>query len=515
MDQSTVRLVAGANAPLAKGAQSAFVTVTWEHAPAELDVSCFMVGGDGKVPSDDYFVFYNQPADPLRSVQFRQEGANRAVFEIRLADLSTAGIERCVFAATLDGPGSFAGVSGCKVTAAAGGSEVVYEVKDGGAETSLVLAELYKHKEDYKLRAIGRGFHGGLKPLAEAHGVEVEDSEDEASDGAASSPSVPPVADTGSATAGATGQQPAGDTGQFAGGTRPSAGEDPVGGSLASGSVAGGSPAGGYTPMQANVPPAQAGGPNGASSAAPLAGGPAGSGAGQDPQPPKLNLTKIDLLKSKVAISLRKKNIEHEKARVAVVFDASGSMSMLYNKGVVQRAFERVLAVAACLDDDGVMDVWFFATKSKRAPSVNEHQYEDYVKRTYPGPKMFGGLGVGNNEPVVMADVIKKYTKESPSALPTYIIFFSDGGIYETKKISKLLVDSSGSNLFWQFVGIGNADYGVLRQLDDLRGRVLDNADFFALDDMDRVSDEELYDRLFDEYPKWLNEARRMGIVRS
>lgn len=516
MDQSTVQLVAGANAPLTKGAQSAFVTVTWEHAPADLDISCFMVGGDGKVPSDDYFVFYNQPADPRRIVQFRQEGANRAVFEIRLTELSTEEIERCVFAATLDGPGSFAGVSGCRVTAAAaGGSEIVYEVKDGGAETSLVLAELYKHKEDFKLRAIGRGFHGGLKPLAEAHGVEVEDSENEASNGGGSSPSDPQMADTGSAPAGTNGQRPIGDTGQFAGGTRSSAGEDPAGGSSASGSAASSSPAGGYTPMQANVPPAQAGGPNGASPAAPPAGGPAGSGAGQDPQPPKLNLTKIDLLKSKVAISLRKKNIEHEKARVAVVFDASGSMSMLYNKGVVQRAFERVLAVAACLDDDGVMDVWFFATKSKRAPSVNEHQYENYVKRTYPGPKMFGGLGVGNNEPVVMADVIKKYTKESPSVLPTYIIFFSDGGIYETKKISKLLVDSSGSNLFWQFVGIGNANYGVLRQLDDLRGRVLDNADFFALDDMDRVSDEELYDRLFDEYPKWLSEARRMGIVRS
>lgn len=515
MDQSTVQLVAGANAPLAKGAQSAFVTVTWEHAPGELDISCFMVGGDGKVPSDDYFVFYNQPADPRRVVQFRQESGNRAVFEIRLADLSSSGIERCVFAATLDGPGSFAGVSGCRVTAAVGGSEVVYEVKDSGAETSLVLAELYKHKEDFKLRAIGRGFHGGLKPLAEAHGVEVEDSEDEATNGAGSSPSVPPVAGTGVAPAETNGHQPAGDTGQFAGDTRPAPGGNPAGGSSAGGSAAGGSPVGGYTPTQANVPPVQGGDLNGASPAAPPAGGSAGSGAGQEPQPPKLNLTKIDLLKSKVTLSLRKKNIEHEKARVAVVFDASGSMSMLYNKGVVQRAFERVLAVAACLDDDGVMDVWFFATKSKRAPSVNEQQYENYVKRTYPGPKMFGGLGVGNNEPVVMADVIKKYTKESPSALPTYIIFFSDGGIYETKKISKLLVDSSGSNLFWQFVGIGNADYGVLRQLDDLRGRVLDNADFFALDDMDRVSDEELYDRLFDEYPKWLNEARRMGIVRS
>ena len=55
----------------------------------------------------------------------------------------------------------------------------------------------------------------------------------------------------------------------------------------------------------------------------------------------------------------------------------------------------------------------------------------------------------------------------------------------------------------------------MLRELDDLQGRVVDNADFFALDDMDAVSDEELYDRLFNEYPKWLREARQKGIVRS
>jgi hypothetical protein len=230
---------------------------------------------------------------------------------------------------------------------------------------------------------------------------------------------------------------------------------------------------------------------------------------------PGLNLSKLDLLKQKVGISLHKKNLQQERARVAVVFDASGSMSGLYAKGVVQRAFERILAVAASMDDDGRLDVWFFATKSKRMPSVDEHGYEDYVKRTYPGPRMFGGLGIGNNEPVVMADIIKKYTKEEPGSLPAYIVFFSDGGIYETPKISKLLIQSSQHNIFWQFVGLGNADYGVLRKLDDLQGRYVDNADFFALDDLDEVSDEDLYDRLFGEYPRWLRDAREKGILHS
>lgn len=445
MNLNIVKLVTGSNAKLDEASPQATVKISCSSSPAELDISCFMVGENGKVTSDDYFIFYNQPADPKRIVEFNAIDKYSGEFAINLHALRQSEVAKCVFAATLDGPGTFADVRGCRISAAAADTELVYEINQSNAETSLVLAELYRHGDGFKLRAVGRGFHGGLKPLAEAHGVEVEDEE----------------------------------------------------------------------PENGNSSQAAAEVMQGHPEAAATYSGTQGSMAQETASRPPLNLTKIDLLKQKVGISLRKKNLEQEKARVAVVFDASGSMSGLYSRGVVQRAFERILAVAASMDDDGRLDVWFFATKCKRMPSVDEHGYEDYVKRTYPGPKMFGGLGIGNNEPVVMADIIKKYTKEEPGALPAYIVFFSDGGIYETPKISKLLIQSSKHNIFWQFVGLGNADYGVLRELDDLQGRYVDNADFFALDDLDEVSDEDLYDRLFNEYPKWLREAREKGVLRS
>jgi stress response protein SCP2 len=436
LGKSTVKLVTGSNAGLNQAA-AVKIVVNCKQSPADLDLSCFMVKADGKVPSDDYFVFYNQPADPQRIVQFTQLDAYNGEFLINLQALQASDIQKCVFGVTLDGIGTFADVRGLNISANTTDTELVYEVNEGSAETSLVLAELYRHSSGFKLRAVGRGFHGGLKPLAEAHGVVVEDEEEASTNH-----------------------------------------------------------------VQSNIARAET------------------ASASAAPQPPvqqqaKVNLTKIDLLKQKVVVSLRKKNIEHEKARVAVVFDASGSMYSLYQNGVVQRAFERVLAVAASMDDDGMLDVWFFGSKCARKPSVSERDFEDYVKRTYPLPKATGGLGAGNNEPLVMEDIIKKYTKEAPSGIPTYIVFFSDGGIYETAKISKLLFRSSKANIFWQFVGLGNADFGVLRHLDDLRGRFLDNADFFALDDLDRVSDEELYDRLFNEYPEWLRQAKAKGIVRA
>ncbi|MDI7742468.1 VWA domain-containing protein [Lysinibacillus fusiformis] len=424
MTKNTVTLVQGANTAIA--ADSAVeIIVEWSSSHT-LDVSCFLVQADGKVPSDDYMIFYNQPTDPESMIQLQDTAPTTITFSLSLHALQQSKIQKCVFAVTLDGPGTLKEVKNLQISVKSFHNEILFNIAELSEETSLVLAEIYRHKDWFKFRGIGQGFNGGLKPLAEAHGVVVEDEA--------------PVVE-----------------------------ESP--------------------PVKVKTPA---------------------------PPPPaaKVNLTKIDLLKKKVSITLEKHKLTTEKARVAVVIDASGSMSMLYSKGTVQRAFEKVLAIAACMDDDGVLDVWFFGDKFMRAPSVTENDYEDYVKHTYPKPRMFGGVGIGNNEPRVMADVIQKFTVEEPNKdLPTYIIFFSDGGVYAEKKISDLLIESSNKNIFWQFVGIGSANYGVLERLDNLSGRIVDNANFFALDDLDKISDEELYNRIFAEFPLWLREARRLGIT--
>ncbi|MDQ0481106.1 vWA domain-containing protein [Guptibacillus hwajinpoensis] len=419
MALQSLALQTGGNAPIAQDGQIE-VTLEWFRALHDVDITCFLVGENGKVPNDDYMVFYNQSADPSRSVQFKQLSNNSISFQIKLDELPSF-IEKCVFTATIDGQSTFQDVEGCALKAMSKTTDIRYEVNDAKEEKALVVAELYRYKGTFKLRGVGRGFNGGLKPLAEAHGVTVEEEEE----------------------------------------TEPETKQ-------------------------------------------------------QEQTTQKINETKIDLLKKKVAISLQKKNIEHEKARVAVVIDASGSMTNLFKKGTVQRAFERALAVAAHMDDDGVLDVWFFGDRSMRAQSVTEDDFEDYVKRTYPAPKFFRGLGIGNNEPAVIKDILKKYTKEEPREdMATYVLFFSDGGIYKDAEISSLLKKASSENIFWQFIGIGKANYGILQKLDDLPGRVVDNADFFPFDDLDKVSDEELYNRLFNEYPVWLQEVKNRGMVSS
>ncbi|WP_017811990.1 VWA domain-containing protein [Paenibacillus shenyangensis] len=437
-----IALNQGQNANIPSGSMLD-VVIQCSASPSSLDISCFMVNEDGKVPSDEYFIFYNQNVDPHQCVQLVQADGQRSRFQLDLNRLQQAPVSKCVFTATLEGAGTFAEVSNCQAVLQINGQQITYTLSEVTAETALILIEIYKYKDTFKVRAIGRGFFGGLQPLAESFGVEIESSDASADEAEGSS-----VTNSATQTTAST----------------------PAAVSASTDSTA------------------------------------------AEPPGPKLttSLTKIDLLKKKVTLSLQKKNVAPIQARVAVVFDASGSMYSLYKKGIVQEAFERVLAIAAAFDDNGELDVWFFAKDFLRARSVRAEDYENYVERAYK----LGSKGGTNNEPPVMEDVIRKYTKEEPNVrIPTYVIFFSDGGVSSKSKIAKLIIDSSRYNLFWQFVGLGNANYGVLRELDELKGRFVDNANFFELDDISKVSDEELYDRLLSEFPSWIEEAKRKSIL--
>ena len=119
-------------------------------------------------------------------------------------------------------------------------------------------------------------------------------------------------------------------------------------------------------------------------------------------------------------------------------------------------------------------------------------------------------LGYGNNEPVVMDQVIDEYKK---SKLPAYVIFVTDGGVGSADKIKKLLTKASKLPIFWQFVGVGGSGYGILEELDSMGGRYVDNANFFALDDFMTVPDNELYGRLLNEFPGWLRVVKGKGMI--
>ncbi|MGG5252487.1 vWA domain-containing protein [Neobacillus sp. SM06] len=221
-------------------------------------------------------------------------------------------------------------------------------------------------------------------------------------------------------------------------------------------------------------------------------------------------MSTISLKKKTASIVLEKKNLKGVVAKVGLVLDISGSMRKLYRKGVVQEAVERVLAVASQFDDDGSLDIWVYDNEFSRLPSVTENELTDYVNRQILNNNAIHKFG-RNDEPKVMADVMVKYTKEEPSNVPVFIVFINDGGC--KREIKKFIVESSTQPIFWQFVGIGDSNFEVLKKLDTMEGRFIDNANFFHMDDMSKVSDEMLYEQLLNEFPQWLKEAKNKGIL--
>ena len=186
------QLTKGANAILTRSG-TVQVNLSWKSPIIDLDVSCFAITAHGKVPSDEWFVFYNQPDSPNRAIHFSQTDANQTQFVVHLDQLP-ADIQKCVFAATLS-QSSFREVTEATITAVPPtGEALTFKISDSADEQALIFAEIYRYGSDWKMRAIGQGFKGGLKPLAEYYGIQVTDEPRPVSaPGSRPAPPVPPA----------------------------------------------------------------------------------------------------------------------------------------------------------------------------------------------------------------------------------------------------------------------------------------------------------------------------------
>jgi hypothetical protein len=241
---------------------------------------------------------------------------------------------------------------------------------------------------------------------------------------------------------------------------------------------------------------------------------------------------RMSLRKQQVAVSLAKHGAAGVPARVVLVLDASGSMAPLYRQGTVAGVVERMAAVAAQLGQGRPMPAWTFATHPARLPDLTLAGLPEWLalhvrvgelslfgrprkprRGLLPGQVDMRTVGVQNEEQRVIAEV-RAHVRAQPADDPTLVLFFSDGGVYRNADIEGQLRAAVEEPVFWQFVGLGQADYGVLERFDTLPGRRVDNVGFFAVDDIAVLSDAELYDRLLSEFPLWLAAARRAGILR-
>lgn len=142
-------------------------------APSRLDVSGLLLGEDGKVRSDADFVFYNQPSAP--GVTHSSGAADTITVDTSAVP---GDVDKVVVTASLDATGtSFAGTEPTATVRDADGRAVLatFTPPQLGAETALVVVEVYRRGDAWKVRAVGQGYAEGLAGIATDFGVDVEE----------------------------------------------------------------------------------------------------------------------------------------------------------------------------------------------------------------------------------------------------------------------------------------------------------------------------------------------------
>lgn len=167
-----------------------------DGADFDLDASAFLLGTSGKVPDDSHFIFYGQLAYPVGNGKnganpdgvVRHQGDNLTgdgdgddeVIEVDILRVPEH-IQKISFSVSIHEAAqrrqTFGMVDNAyiRVVNKADGKELArYDLtEDGSTETAMIFGELYRHNGDWKFRAVGQGFAGGLGPLAVHYGVNI------------------------------------------------------------------------------------------------------------------------------------------------------------------------------------------------------------------------------------------------------------------------------------------------------------------------------------------------------
>ena len=189
-----ISLQKGGNVNLSKeapGLKKMTIGLGWDTratdgAGFDLDGAVFLLNTTGKVRSDADFIFYNNLKSADGSIVHSGDnltGAGEGDDETVTIDLAAvpADIDKIVVGVTIHEAESrgqnFGMVSKAFIRCinADGGTEIArYDLsEDGSTEAAMVFGEVYRNGTDWKFRAIGQGFQGGLGPLAKSFGVAV------------------------------------------------------------------------------------------------------------------------------------------------------------------------------------------------------------------------------------------------------------------------------------------------------------------------------------------------------
>ncbi|MFD7953999.1 TerD family protein [Streptomyces ardesiacus] len=165
--------------PTGRGAARPWtVTASWAQQTAcEIDVVAFVLDEDEQVSFDEDFVFYGAPENPGGTVRLLSDGPTEQTVGVDLAALPPSA-RKVVVAAAIDGSPAFGDVGALHIVSGPGTSAapLVQATLDAATtERTMLLAEIYRRGQSWRLRAVGQGYDHGLDALARSYGVDVDD----------------------------------------------------------------------------------------------------------------------------------------------------------------------------------------------------------------------------------------------------------------------------------------------------------------------------------------------------
>ena len=192
---------AGGGVHLKKGSKTAIVGANGQQLSAiriglgwdvinqacDLDASAFMLGADGRVIGDDWFVFYGQTTSPDNSIQHSGDSQGHGTGDDEVIDINLAGVnpqvQKIVFVVTineaLENGLNFSMVQNAyvRVMDKSNGNELMrFNLTDYyQTVTAMVVGEVYKHNGAWKFNAVGDGVAKDLAGLCGMYGVNVAD----------------------------------------------------------------------------------------------------------------------------------------------------------------------------------------------------------------------------------------------------------------------------------------------------------------------------------------------------
>ncbi|MFF4911683.1 TerD family protein [Streptomyces tendae] len=167
--------------PLPKGRAAEHrwtVTASWaQQTECEIDVVAFVLDEDGQVSFDEDFVFYGAPENPGGTVRLLSDGPTEQTVSVDLATLPPSA-RKVVVAAAIDGSPAFGEVGALHIVSGPGttAAALAQATLDAATtERTMLLAEIYRRGQSWRLRAVGQGYDHDLGALARSYGVDVDD----------------------------------------------------------------------------------------------------------------------------------------------------------------------------------------------------------------------------------------------------------------------------------------------------------------------------------------------------